>query len=174
MHQLHLEHGGENLKKQGVSIVKNIKDFSYMGILDVVLNLKSIRNNISFCKKDLLEFNPDALILVDYGFNLRIAEFAKKHNIKVFYYIPPKLWAWNKSRIFKIKKYVDNLIVIFPFEKEFYRKYDIQAFYFGNPIIDEINKKHKNLSLSSSKPIISLLPGVESKRLIKFFQLCYR
>ena len=164
--------GGENLKKQGVSIVKNIKDFSYMGILDVVLNLKSIRNNISFCKKDLLEFHPDALILVDYaGFNLRIAEFAKKHGIKVFYYIPPKLWAWNKSRIFKIKKYVDNLIVIFPFEKEFYRKYDIQAFYFGNPIIDEINKKHKDLSLSSSKPIISLLPGSRKQEIDKIFPI---
>ena len=102
--------GGDKLIKEGVSIAKNIKETAFMGLWSVLINLRAIRANLDFCKQDILAFRPDALILVDYpDFNLRIAQFAKKNGIKVFYYISPKVWAWNKSRILKIKKFVDHL-----------------------------------------------------------------
>lgn len=151
--------GGDRLISQGVSLAKNIKQTTFMGLWNVIINLVSIKSNLTFCKKDILDFQPDALILVDYpGFNLRIAEFAKKKGIKVFYYISPKVWAWNKSRISKINKYIDHLLVIFPFEVDFYRKHGVEAIYVGNPLLDEL-KKDYTLSFRSSKPIIALLPG---------------
>ena len=152
--------GGEKLIGEGVSIAKNIKETAFMGIWSVLKNIRTIKSNFNFCKKDILNFQPDAVILVDYpGFNLKIAEFAKKNGVKVFYYISPKVWAWNKNRISKIKRFVDHLLVIFPFEIEFYKKYGLDVIYVGNPILDEIEKKHYRLSFSSSKPIIALLPG---------------
>jgi len=152
--------GGENLIAQGVDIAQNINKTSYMGLWSVIKNLLSILKLISFCKKDILTFAPDALILVDYpGFNLRIAKFAKQHGIKVFYYIPPKLWAWNKKRLIKIKKYVDEVIVVFPFEKSFYKKNGIDVLYMGNPILDQIEKSNFSFNYNSSKQIIALLPG---------------
>tara|TARA_B100000902_G_scaffold399149_1_gene468652 strand:+ start:1747 stop:2829 length:1083 start_codon:yes stop_codon:yes gene_type:complete len=152
--------GGDRLIREGVSLAKDIKEISFMGLWGVINNLSLIKSNLKYCKKDLLSFKPDVLILVDYpGFNLKIAEFAKKHRIKVFYYISPKVWAWNKSRIFKIKKFVDHLLVIFPFEVEFYKKYGVEANYIGNPILDEIKKKNFILTFKSQKPIIALLPG---------------
>ncbi len=152
--------GGDRLISEGVSIVKHIKDTSFMGFWNVLKNVHIIKSNLSFCKNDILNFNPNALILVDYpGFNLKIAEYAKKKNIKVFYYISPKVWAWNVKRILKIKRYVDHLLVIFPFEVEFYKKHGIDAIYVGNPLLDEIDKKSFKLSSNSYKPIIALLPG---------------
>ncbi len=152
--------GGDRLISEGVSIVKHIKDTSFMGFWNVLKNVHIIKSNLSFCKNDILNFNPNALILVDYpGFNLKIAEYAKKLNIKVFYYISPKVWAWNVKRILKIKRYVDHLLVIFPFEVEFYKKHGIDAIYVGNPLLDEIDKKSFKLSFNSYKPIIALLPG---------------
>ena len=152
--------GGERLLSEGIEVAKHISSISYMGILDVIKNLSSIKRNLEFCKNDILDFSPDAIILVDYpGFNLKIAEFAKKQGIKVFYYISPKVWAWNKSRVTKIKKYIDHLIVIFPFEVEFYKQYGIKANYFGNPLLDEIEKDINSFSFKSEKPIIALLPG---------------
>ena len=152
--------GGDRLISEGVSIVKHIKDTSFMGFWNVLKNVHIIKSNLSFCKNDILNFNPNALILVDYpGFNLKIAKYAKKLNIKVFYYISPKVWAWNVKRILKIKRYVDHLLVIFPFEVEFYKKHGIDAIYVGNPLLDEIDKKSFKLSSNSYKPIIALLPG---------------
>lgn len=152
--------GGDRLISEGASIAKHIRETAFMGLWSVFRNLRAINSNISFCKKDLLMFKPDALILVDYaGFNLRIAKFARENKLKVFYYIPPKLWAWNKSRVTKIKKFVDHLLVIFPFEVEFYKCQGIDAFYVGNPLLDEIAKKDYVLSIETSKPIIALLPG---------------
>ena len=120
--------GGDRLIQQKVSLVKHIKTTSFMGIWNVLKNLGSIRSNLRFCKHDILDFNPDALILVDYpGFNLKIAEFAKRKGVKVFYYISPKIWAWYRSRVLKIKNFVDHLLVIFPFEVDFYKKYGIDA-----------------------------------------------
>lgn len=152
--------GGERLISEGVELAKHIKDISFMGLWNVLINLGSIRKNIKYCKLDIINYKPDAIILVDYpGFNLKIAEFAKRNGIKVFYYIAPKLWAWNKSRLNKIRKYVDELLVVFPFEIEFYHKNGISATYLGNPLLDEISKGNFDFTYNSDKPIIALLPG---------------
>lgn len=152
--------GGDKLLRQNIPLAKHIKNTAFMGIWNVIKNLGFIQSNLNFCRHDILDFRPDALILVDYpGFNLKIAEFAKKHSIKVFYYISPKIWAWYRSRVLKIKKYVDHLLVIYPFEVDFYRKHGIHATYVGNPLLDEISKQQYSFSFKSSKPIIALLPG---------------
>ena len=152
--------GGNRLITKGVELAMHIRDTAFMGLLDVIKNLGSIRNNLDYCKSDILNFNPDAIVLVDYpGFNLKIAKFANLQGIKVFYYITPKVWAWNKKRIYKLKKYVDEIIVIFPFEVEFYKKHGISVTYVGNPLIDEISKGEFKFSYNTDKPIIALLPG---------------
>ena len=152
--------GGDRLIDEGVSLAMNIKETAFMGLWSVLLNLRIIKSNLNFCKRDILAFRPDALILVDYpGFNLKIAEFAKKNGIKVCYYISPKVWAWNKSRILKIKKFVDHLLVIFPFEVDFYKKHGVEVTYVGNPLLDEISRQDFSLSFETSKPVIALLPG---------------
>ena len=115
--------GGDLMQQQGATLVKHYRELAFMGFVDVLKNIKTIFKNLSFCKKDILNYQPDVLILVDYpGFNLRIAEFVKLKNIKVFYYISPQVWAWKQSRVHKIKKIVDRMFVILPFEKEFYKK----------------------------------------------------
>jgi len=134
---------------------------------------------ISFCKKDILEYRPDALILVDYpGFNLRIAEFAHKNDIKVFYYISPQVWAWKSSRVEKIKKYVDKMFVILPFEKEFYKSHNYDVEFVGHPLLDVINnfsKQDKNSFIQKNnlneKPIIALLPGSRKQEITKIFSI---
>ena len=152
--------GGDRLIAEGVELAKHIKDTAFMGLWDVLKNLRTIKSNLDFCKKDILSFKPDAIILVDYpAFNLKIAQFAKQQGIKVFYYIAPKVWAWNKSRVFKIKKYVDELLVIFPFEVDFYQKNGMKVTYVGNPLLDEIAKGNLKLTYQTEKPIIALLPG---------------
>ncbi|MGZ6540031.1 MAG: lipid-A-disaccharide synthase, partial [Bacteroidia bacterium] len=122
-----------------------------------------IFKNIDFCKKDILEHKPDVLILIDYpGFNLRIAEFAKANGIKVFYYISPQIWAWKQSRVHKIKKVVDKMFVILPFEKEFYQRFDYPVDFVGHPLLDAVanyNLQKNMLPIDSAKPIIALLPG---------------
>ncbi len=164
--------GGERLIAEGVDLVKHIKETAFMGLWNVIKNLSAIKSNLSFCKKDLLAFKADALILVDYpGFNLKIAEFAKKNGIKVFYYISPKVWAWNKRRIFKIKKYVDYLLVIFPFEVEFYKKCGVEVTYVGNPLLDEIEKNNYSLSYKATKPIIALLAGSRKQEIDKILPI---
>lgn len=152
--------GGDRLIAEGVQLAKHIKDTAFMGFWDVLKNLRAIQSNLDFCKEDILAFKPDAIILVDYpGFNLKIAQFAKQHAIKVFYYISPKVWAWNKSRVSKIKKYIDELLVIFPFEVDFYQKNGVKVTYVGNPLLDEIAKGNFTLTYQSEKPVIALLPG---------------
>jgi lipid-A-disaccharide synthase len=160
--------GGDRLIAEGVEIAKNINETSFMGLTKVISNLSAIKENIDFCKRDILQFKPDAIILVDYpGFNLKIAEFAKKQGIKVFFYISPKVWAWNKSRISKIKNYVDHLLVIFPFEVDFYKKHGMEVTYVGNPLLDEIAKGDFNFSFQSNKAIIALLPGSRKQEIEK-------
>ena len=150
--------GGDKMKEEGVKLAKHIHDLSIMGFTEVLKNIVSISNNLNYCKKDIIKFNPKVLVLIDFpGFNLRIAKFAKQKGIKVVYYISPKVWAWNKSRIFKIKKYVDELIVIFPFEVEFYKNFNIEARYFGNPLYEFLNTKLP--IIKREKKIISILPG---------------
>ena len=160
--------GGDKLKEQGVQIVKHIKDLAFMGFWEVIVNLPTILSNISFCKKDILSFFPDALILVDYpGFNFRIAEFAKQNGIKVFYYISPQIWAWKRNRIKQIKKNVDKMFVILPFEKDFYQKNNFEVDFVGHPLLDEISKDDFSFSIKTDKDIIALLPGSRRQEISK-------
>lgn len=152
--------GGGYLRSAGVDIALDIKNTSFMGFIEVIENLSTIQKNIRFCKKDILEYKPAIIILVDYaGFNLRIARFAKKHAIKVIYYIPPKIWAWNSRRIKVLQKYVDKILAIFPFEEDIYKKNQMDVSYVGNPLLDEIQKHNHKLEYSTQKKIIALLPG---------------
>ena len=160
--------GGDKLKAKGVNIVKHIKELAFMGFLEVIVNLPTIIKNISFCKKDILDFKPDALILVDYpAFNFRIAKFAKQKEIKVFYYISPQIWAWKKSRIKQIKKLVDKMFVILPFEKDYYKAHHFEVDFVGHPLLDEIAKDNFSFSLQTNKPIIALLPGSRKQEISK-------
>ena len=163
-------YGGEKMQSAGGVLAKHYKDLALMGIWEAFKNLKKFKGFIETCKKEIIEFNPDVLILIDYaGFNLRIAKFGKQNNFPVFFYISPKLWAWGKSRSKKIKRYVDQLFVILPFEVDFYKKLRINAEYFGNPVIDVIASFNENYSESSEsfrirhklddRPIIALLAG---------------
>lgn len=169
--------GGDRMQIEGVEIVKHYRDLAFMGFVEVVANLRTIFKNIKFCKQDILAYKPDVVILVDYpGFNLRIAEFLHEQGIKVFYYISPQVWAWKQSRVHKIKKFVDRMFVILPFEKDFYKQFDYQVDYLGHPLLDEIHHfsqqlisreeflKQNNLA---DKPIIALLPGSRTQEINK-------
>lgn len=157
--------GGDLMKSEGADIVKHYRDLAFMGFLEVISNLRTILKNIDFCKNDILQYQPDVLILVDYpGFNLRIAEFAHNRHFKVVYYISPQIWAWKQSRIKKIKRDVDLMMVILPFEQEFYQKFNYSTVFVGHPLLDAIENKtpvadfRKENNLGTN-PIISLLPG---------------
>lgn len=172
--------GGDLMQAVGGTMVKHYKDLAFMGFLEVILNLKTILGNLSFCKKDLLKFKPDALILVDYpGFNMRIAAFAKANHIKVHYYISPQIWAWKESRIKNIKRFVDELYVILPFEKEFYEtKHQFKVHFVGHPLLDAIanktpidEKQFKRTHHLSEKPIIAVLPGSRQQELKKTLKI---
>lgn len=157
--------GGDLMKKEGAEIVKHYKDLAFMGFTEVLMHLGTIIRNLNFCKRDLIQFKPDVLILIDYpGFNLRIAEFAHKKGIRVFYYISPQIWAWKQKRVFTIKKNVERMFVILPFEKKFYQNYSVDVSYHGHPLLDAIDNFHLNQHFKNeynldSKPIVSLLPG---------------
>ncbi len=161
--------GGDLMKQEGATIVKHYRDLAFMGFTEVIMNLRTILSNIDFCKKDLLEYNPDAIILVDYpGFNLRIAQFAKEKGFTVYYYISPQVWAWKSSRVIKIKKVVKKMFVILPFETAFYKKFNYDVDYVGHPLPDVIARKRNYFSSRdqftksnalNEKPIIALLPG---------------
>jgi len=166
--------GGDLMQAQGAIIVKHYKDLAFMGFLEVILNLKTILGNLKYCKKDILAYKPDALILVDYpGFNMRIAKFANQHNIPVYYYISPQVWAWKKNRVFDIKKYVTKLYSILPFEKDFYAQYDYEVEYLGHPLLDSVSnyrKEHKacvNQWKKEGRPLVALLPGSRVQELNK-------
>lgn len=154
--------GGDLMSKEGVSIVKHIKELAIMGIVQVILKLPQIYRNFNFCHKDILDFKPDAIVLIDYsGFNLRIAKWAKQKGFRVFYFISPQVWATRAGRVEKVKKYVDRMFCILPFEKDFYAKFGYNADYVGHPLIDIVdNAKQLPLPIiENTKPIIALLPG---------------
>ena len=157
--------GGDMMQNAGAEIVKHYRDLAFMGFFEVVKNLPTILGFLSFCKKDLKNFQPDVVILIDYaGFNMRVAKFAKLNGFKTFYYISPKVWAWNQSRALKIKQFVDKMFVIFPFEKDFFKQYDYEVEYVGNPLFDAIadftpKEDFRKFARIGQKPIIALLPG---------------
>lgn len=161
--------GGDKMAAVGGTMVRHYKGAAIMGFVEVVAKARQILNNLSFCKKDILEYAPDVVVLIDYaGFNLKIAKFAKAQGIKVFYYIAPKVWAWKENRIKRLKADVDKLFIIFPFEIEYFQKKGIDAIYRGNPLIDSVADHRcchesredflKRHSLED-KPIIALLAG---------------
>lgn len=172
--------GGDLMQAVGGTLVKHYRDLAFMGFIEVVRNLGTILGNLKFCKEDILAYKPDVLILIDYpGFNMRIAEFAKKHGIKVHYYISPQLWAWKENRIHKIKRDVDHMYVILPFEKDFYEsKHGFKVDFVGHPLIDAIENRtaiqpqefldENNLS---DKPIIALLPGSRKQEITKMLEV---
>ncbi len=159
--------GGDLMQEQGGTLVRHYKDTAYMGFLDVFIHLPAILRNIKFVKEDILNYKPDVIILVDYpGFNLRIAEFAHHAGFKTYYYISPKIWAWKQSRVHKIKAFIDKMFIIFPFEKDFYKKHNYEVEYVGNPIMDAVKTEKKSDSIEfrkkyklNDKKIIALLPG---------------
>ena len=160
--------GGELMEQAGMTLTKHYREMAFMGIIPVLMNLRTIKKNFKACEEDLLQFQPDVLILVDYpGFNLRMAEFARENGIQVFYYISPKIWAWKTHRIKKIKAFVDEMFTILPFETEFYNGLDYKVNYVGNPLLDAVSARSSKQQFSDfttenqlkEKPIIALLPG---------------
>ncbi|MCG8329338.1 MAG: lipid-A-disaccharide synthase [Chitinophagales bacterium] len=157
--------GGDLMAAEAGNPIKHYRDLAFMGFVEVLLNIRTILNNIRFCKKDILDFKPDALILIDYpGFNLRIAKWAKQQGIPVHYYISPQIWAWHSSRVHGIKKSVDHMYVILPFEKDFYAKYDYPVNFVGHPLLDVVHDYEKEDGFRQKhqlgdKPLIALLPG---------------
>ncbi len=157
--------GGDDMEAAGATLVRHYRDLAFMGFLEVARNLGTIRQLLRQCQTDLLAHRPDVLILIDYaGFNLRMAKFARRHSIRVFYYISPKVWAWNPRRALGIKQNVDRLFTIFPFETEFFQRYDYPVSYVGNPLMDAISAFQPNPDFRQrvgldERPVVALLPG---------------
>lgn len=172
--------GGDLMEAQGGEIIKHYKDLAFMGFWEVAKNLRTVLKNITICKVDILLYEPDVLVLIDYpGFNLRIAKFAKEQNIRVVYYVSPQIWAWKKKRVHKIKRDVDTMIPILPFEKDFYKKYDYEAHYVGHPLLDVIHEESNhddwqtfktNYNLDA-RPVVAILPGSRRQELKKMLPI---
>ena len=172
--------GGDLMQNVGGALVKHYRDLSFMGFLEVVLNLKTILNNIAFCKTDIEKFQPDVIIFIDYpGFNMRIAKWAKLKGIKTHYYIAPQIWAWKESRIAEIKRDFDKLFVILPFEKDFFeKKHHFPVEFVGHPLIDAIHNREKIDEIAfrkannlSDKSIIAILPGSRKQEITKMLSV---
>jgi lipid-A-disaccharide synthase len=163
--------GGDKMQEAGGDLVKHYRDLAFMGFSEVLMNLRTIFRNLKFCKEDILQFKPDAIILIDYpGFNLRIAKWAKQQGLKIIYYISPQVWAWKENRVKMMKQCVDKMLVILPFEKEYYQnKWDWEVEYVGHPLVEEI-ERHKaqgTRHMFSDRPIIALLPGSRKQEIAK-------
>jgi lipid-A-disaccharide synthase len=168
------------MQQSGGTLVKHYKDLAFMGFAEVVMNIKTILNNIKFCKADILKFNPDVIIFIDYpGFNMRIAKWAKAKGIKTHYYIAPQIWAWKENRIKAVKRDFDKLFVILPFEKDFFeKKHNYSVHFVGHPLIDAIHNRDKTNALSfrnenllDDRPIIALLPGSRKQEITKMLSI---
>ena len=159
--------GGDMMRSAGATLVKHYRDLAFMGFIEVLANIRTILRNMRFCKRDILDFQPDVVIFIDYpGFNIPIAAFAKKHAFQTVYYISPQVWAWKEGRVKKIKASVDKMLVILPFEKEFYKKWDFTVEYVGHPLVEVIEESQNTtptndrpLKKNTDKPLVALLPG---------------
>ena len=164
--------GGDQMERSGMRITSHYRELAFMGFAEVLSNLGTISKKIRQCKQEIIDFRPDAVVLIDYaGFNLRIAKFARKNGYKVFWYISPKVWAWNQSRAKKLKANIDRMFVILPFETEFFRKFDWNVEYVGNPVLDAV-KAHRvdeefldRNKFTSDEPLVALLPGSRKQEL---------
>ena len=174
--------GGDKMEAAGATLVMHYSELAFMGFVEVIKNLHTIFRNLAFCKKDITQYQPDALVLIDYpGFNLRMAEWAKQQGFKVIYYISPQVWAWKESRVKGIKKNVDKMLVILPFETTFYKKWNYEVEYVGHPlvqVIDEFIGQYPALRIAGLKttysllpdnnsPLIALLPGSRKQEILK-------
>ena len=169
--------GGDKMAEVGGkdSLAMHYKQASIMGFVEVLMNLRTIKRHMDYCKRDILAFKPDVIIHIDYpGFNLTIAKFAKRHGFKTFYYIAPKVWAWKESRVKLLRRWVDKLFIIFPFEIEYFRKHGIEGFYAGNPLMDSIAQRRGAIPERGAffarngledKPTIALLSGSRSSEI---------
>ena len=174
--------GGDKMEAAGATLVKHYSQLAFMGFVEVIKNLRTIFRNLAFCKADILQYQPDTLVLIDYpGFNLRIAAWARLQGYKVIYYISPQVWAWKESRVKGIRKSVDKMLVILPFEKEFYKKWNFEVQYVGHPLVQVIDEflsqcagggdiglaTANSLLKSSGAPVIALLPGSRKQEILK-------
>ncbi len=160
--------GGDKMEAAGATLVKHYRELAFMGFVEVIRHLGTIMKNIRFCKEDVLRFKPNVLVLIDYpGFNLRIAQWAKERGIKVVYYISPQVWAWKEGRVKAIKRDVDLMLVILPFEVDFYKKWNFDAAYIGHPLIEVIKQEKEDVPvvLLSEKPLVALLPGSRAQEI---------
>lgn len=171
--------GGDLMQEVGGTLVKHYKELAFMGFVEVLFNLRTIIKNIAFCKKDISKYQPDVIIFVDYpGFNLRIAKWAKEQGYATHYYISPQIWAWKENRITDIKRDIDQMYVILPFEKEFYeKKHQFPVHFVGHPLLDEISNRElvdavefKRTYNLDSRPIIALLPGSRKQEISKMLK----
>lgn len=166
--------GGDFMREAGMQIVVHYRELAFMGLAEVLVNLRTISKKIDQCKKDIISYKPDVVVLIDYaGFNMRIAQFARQRGIKVFWYISPKVWAWNQNRALKLKANVDRMFAILPFEKDFFKKFGWDVDYVGNPVLDAI-KSHRatpdfktGLVRNPDDAIVALLPGSRRQELKK-------
>lgn len=171
--------GGDLMQAEGGTLVKHYKDLAFMGFVEVVMNLRTILKNEAFCKKDIAAFQPDVILFIDYpGFNMRIARWAKQQGYKTFYYISPQIWAWKENRIKAIKRDIDEMFVILPFEKTFYeKKHQYPVHYLGHPLIDAVErfkeKEIKDFRLRhqlDERPIVALLPGSRRQEVVRLLE----
>ncbi|HUS87089.1 MAG TPA: lipid-A-disaccharide synthase [Bacteroidales bacterium] len=161
--------GGDRMEAEGAKLLKHYRDHAIMGFWEVLVNFNRIIRNLKLCKRQIYSFKPDVVILIDYpGFNLRIARFLKENKIRSYYYISPKVWAWKESRVEMIRRFIDRMYIIFPFEVEFYRKHDINAIYYGNPLVETVKMemdsvrdpgKFRTENQLDDRPVIALLAG---------------
>jgi lipid-A-disaccharide synthase len=166
--------GGDLMKDAGASLVKHYRDLAFMGFLEVIKNLPTILQNIKFCKQDIEAWQPDVLVLIDYpGFNLRIAEWAKKHGCKVVYYIAPQVWAWKENRVKKMKLCIDKMFCILPFEKDYFKnKWNWDVTYVGHPLLRVIESfKSTTPLVTDNKKVIALLPGSRKQEIVKMLPI---
>lgn len=169
--------GGDSMATEADGLRKHYKQVAIMGFVEVLLNLRAIFSNIRLCKDQIEAFQPDVVVLIDYpGFNLRIAEFCKTRNIKTVYYISPKVWAWKENRAKKLEAYVDRLLLIFPFEVDYFKKWNVNAIFVGNPLLDAIaqfvpNPRFKQKNKLDNRPIIALMPGSRKQEIAKILPL---
>ncbi|MBB4079205.1 lipid-A-disaccharide synthase [Lewinella aquimaris] len=148
--------GGDLMRAAGAEVVKHYRELAFMGFVEVVMNLRTILGNIKRCQEDIEAFNPDRLVLIDYpGFNLRIAKWARPRGLDVTYYISPQIWAWHTSRVYQVKANVDRMLVILPFERDFYAKYGVEATFVGHPLLDVVAE----IEPTGERKHVAILPG---------------
>lgn len=153
--------GGDKMQQAGATLVKHYRELAFMGFAEVIGNLPAIIRNFTFCKKDIISFNPDVVVFIDYpGFNLRMAKWTRENNFRNIFYISPQVWAWKESRVKQIKKNIDKMIVILPFEKKFYQTWNYEVDYVGHPLVQVIERfKNENEELEQDVNLVALLPG---------------